>query len=70
VLQAETALFGIKVIVVEPSGFKTDWAGSSPKTASGAPSAPAPAGRLHSAFSSGTLSWHSPQGGKTQADQR
>jgi NAD(P)-dependent dehydrogenase (short-subunit alcohol dehydrogenase family) len=29
VLQAETAPFGIKVIVVEPSGFKTDWAGSS-----------------------------------------
>ena len=29
VLQAETAPFGVKVIVVEPSGFKTDWAGSS-----------------------------------------
>jgi NAD(P)-dependent dehydrogenase (short-subunit alcohol dehydrogenase family) len=29
VLQAETAPFGIKVMVVEPSGFKTDWAGSS-----------------------------------------
>jgi NAD(P)-dependent dehydrogenase (short-subunit alcohol dehydrogenase family) len=29
VLQAETAPFGIKVIVVEPSGFRTDWAGSS-----------------------------------------
>ena len=29
VLQAETAPFGIKVIIVEPSGFKTDWAGSS-----------------------------------------
>ena len=28
-LQAETAPFGVKVIVVEPSGFKTDWAGSS-----------------------------------------
>src|SRR6476646_11488595 len=29
VLRAETAPFGIKVIVVEPSGFRTDWAGSS-----------------------------------------
>ena len=29
VLQAETGPFGVKVIVVEPSGFKTDWAGSS-----------------------------------------
>jgi NAD(P)-dependent dehydrogenase (short-subunit alcohol dehydrogenase family) len=29
VLRAETAQFGIKVIVVEPSGFRTDWAGSS-----------------------------------------
>ena len=28
-LRAETAQFGIKVIVVEPSGFRTDWAGSS-----------------------------------------
>ncbi|MBJ7383131.1 MAG: SDR family NAD(P)-dependent oxidoreductase [Mycolicibacterium sp.] len=31
VLQAETAPFGIKVMVVEPSGFATDWAGSSMK---------------------------------------
>lgn len=31
VLQAETASFGIKVLVVEPSGFATDWAGSSMK---------------------------------------
>ena len=29
VLRAETAPFGVKVIIVEPSGFKTDWAGSS-----------------------------------------
>lgn len=29
VLLAETAPFGVKVIVVEPSGFRTDWAGSS-----------------------------------------
>lgn len=29
VLQSETAPFGIRVLVVEPSGFKTDWAGSS-----------------------------------------
>ena len=29
VLQAETAPFGVTVIIVEPSGFKTDWAGSS-----------------------------------------
>jgi NAD(P)-dependent dehydrogenase (short-subunit alcohol dehydrogenase family) len=29
VLQAETAPFGVRVVVVEPSGFRTDWAGSS-----------------------------------------
>ena len=29
VLQTETTPFGIKVLVVEPSGFATDWAGSS-----------------------------------------
>jgi NAD(P)-dependent dehydrogenase (short-subunit alcohol dehydrogenase family) len=29
VLRAETAAFGINVLVVEPSGFRTDWAGSS-----------------------------------------
>ncbi|WP_197380759.1 SDR family NAD(P)-dependent oxidoreductase [Mycolicibacterium mengxianglii] len=29
VLAAETAPFGIRVMVVEPSGFATDWAGSS-----------------------------------------
>jgi NAD(P)-dependent dehydrogenase (short-subunit alcohol dehydrogenase family) len=29
VLAAETAPFGVQVIVVEPSGFRTDWAGSS-----------------------------------------
>lgn len=29
VLATETAGFGIKVLVVEPSGFATDWAGSS-----------------------------------------
>jgi NAD(P)-dependent dehydrogenase (short-subunit alcohol dehydrogenase family) len=29
VLRAETAPFGVKVLVVEPSGFATDWAGSS-----------------------------------------
>ena len=28
-LRAETAPFGVKVVVVEPSGFRTDWAGSS-----------------------------------------
>lgn len=28
-LRAETAPFGVKVMVVEPSGFRTDWAGSS-----------------------------------------
>lgn len=31
VLQSETAPFGIKCLVVEPSGFATDWAGSSMK---------------------------------------
>jgi len=29
VLASETAAFGIKYVVVEPGGFKTDWAGSS-----------------------------------------
>ncbi|MGG7465343.1 SDR family NAD(P)-dependent oxidoreductase [Plantibacter sp. YIM 135347] len=29
VLQIETAPFGVKVLVVEPSGFATDWAGAS-----------------------------------------
>ncbi|MFE4972239.1 SDR family NAD(P)-dependent oxidoreductase [Kitasatospora sp. NPDC056651] len=29
VLRTETAPFGVKVLVVEPSGFRTDWAGSS-----------------------------------------
>lgn len=29
VLAAETAPFGIRTMVVEPSGFRTDWAGSS-----------------------------------------
>ncbi|MGO4299468.1 SDR family NAD(P)-dependent oxidoreductase [Leifsonia sp. RAF41] len=29
VLRSETAPFGVKVLLVEPSGFRTDWAGSS-----------------------------------------
>jgi len=29
VLRAEAAPFGVRVLVVEPSGFRTDWAGSS-----------------------------------------
>ena len=29
VMRAETAPFGVKVVVVEPSGFRTDWAGAS-----------------------------------------
>jgi NAD(P)-dependent dehydrogenase (short-subunit alcohol dehydrogenase family) len=29
VLRSETAPFGVKVLVVEPSGFRTDWAGAS-----------------------------------------
>ena len=33
VLQTETAPFGIKVLVVEPSGFAADWAGSSMEVA-------------------------------------
>jgi NAD(P)-dependent dehydrogenase (short-subunit alcohol dehydrogenase family) len=33
VLPTETAPFGIKILVVEPSGFATDWAGSSMEVA-------------------------------------
>ncbi|NUU05872.1 SDR family NAD(P)-dependent oxidoreductase [Leifsonia sp. C5G2] len=33
VLRAETAPLGIRVLVVEPSGFRTDWAGSSMEVA-------------------------------------
>lgn len=33
VLLAETAPFGVKVVVVEPSGFATDWAGASMEVA-------------------------------------
>jgi NAD(P)-dependent dehydrogenase (short-subunit alcohol dehydrogenase family) len=33
VLQTETAPFGIKLLVVEPSGFATDWAGASMEVA-------------------------------------
>src|SRR6202045_4301219 len=33
VLAAETAPFGVRVLVVEPSGFRTDWAGSSMEVA-------------------------------------
>jgi NAD(P)-dependent dehydrogenase (short-subunit alcohol dehydrogenase family) len=29
VLRTETAPFGVRVLVVEPSGFRTDWAGAS-----------------------------------------
>jgi NAD(P)-dependent dehydrogenase (short-subunit alcohol dehydrogenase family) len=29
VLQVETAPFGVRALVVEPSGFRTDWAGAS-----------------------------------------
>ncbi len=29
VLAAETAPFGVRVLVVEPGGFATDWSGSS-----------------------------------------
>jgi NAD(P)-dependent dehydrogenase (short-subunit alcohol dehydrogenase family) len=29
VLRAETEQFGLRILVVEPSGFRTDWAGSS-----------------------------------------
>ena len=48
VLQAETAPFGVKVMVVEPSGFRTDWAGSS-MTVHDIPEAYAPTvGAMHS----------------------
>lgn len=33
VLQKETAPFGIQVVVIEPSGFATDWAGASMRVA-------------------------------------
>jgi NAD(P)-dependent dehydrogenase (short-subunit alcohol dehydrogenase family) len=47
VLQVETAPFGVKVMVVEPSGFRTDWAGSS-MTVHDIPEAYAPSvGAMH-----------------------
>jgi NAD(P)-dependent dehydrogenase (short-subunit alcohol dehydrogenase family) len=48
VLQAETAPFGVRVVVVEPSGFRTDWAGAS-MTVHDIPEAYAPTvGAIHS----------------------
>jgi NAD(P)-dependent dehydrogenase (short-subunit alcohol dehydrogenase family) len=54
VLQAETAPFGVKVMVVEPSGFRTDWAGSS-MTVHDIPEAYAPTvGAMHARVRSNT----------------
>ena len=54
VLRAETAPFGVKVMVVEPSGFRTDWAGSS-MTVHEIPEAYAPTvGAMNSRFRQST----------------
>ena len=45
VLQTETAPFGIRVLVVEPSGFATDWAGSSMTSPTSPTATPTPSGR-------------------------
>ena len=50
VLAVETAPFGIKVLVVEPSGFATDWAGSSMKIEPVSPGYEATVGALATFF--------------------
>ena len=48
VLAVETAPFGIRVIVVEPSGFATDWAGTSMTVHEIAPDYQQTVGAMHS----------------------
>ena len=55
VLQAETAPFGVKVLVVEPSGFATDWAGSSMAVADIPDAYADTVGAMHSASNSDAL---------------
>jgi NAD(P)-dependent dehydrogenase (short-subunit alcohol dehydrogenase family) len=47
VLQAEVAPLGIKVTIVEPGAFRTDWGGSSMRLAEVAPDYAATVGRVH-----------------------
>ena len=47
VLAVETAPFGIRVVVVEPSGFATDWAGSSMTVHEIAPAYQQTVGAMH-----------------------
>ncbi|MEZ0052305.1 NAD(P)-dependent dehydrogenase (short-subunit alcohol dehydrogenase family) [Mycobacterium sp. MAA66] len=55
VLRTETGPFGVKVLVVEPSGFATDWAGSS-MTVHDVPAAyAATVGALHNAMRGGDV---------------
>jgi NAD(P)-dependent dehydrogenase (short-subunit alcohol dehydrogenase family) len=53
-LRAETEPFGIRVVVVEPSGFRTDWAGSSMSVASMPPEYAAIADRYAAAGDAGS----------------
>ncbi|MFC4031215.1 oxidoreductase [Streptomyces polygonati] len=47
VLAAETAPLGIKVVIVEPGGFRTDWAGSSMAIAGTTEDYATTVGRMH-----------------------
>ncbi|MET3924353.1 SDR family NAD(P)-dependent oxidoreductase [Devosia sp. 2618] len=55
VLAVETAPFGIKVLVIEPSGFATDWAGSSMKIEPVTPGYEDTVGALVKLFSSSNV---------------
>jgi NAD(P)-dependent dehydrogenase (short-subunit alcohol dehydrogenase family) len=47
VLANETAPFGVKVVIIEPGGFRTDWGGSSMRIAEVGPDYAETVGRMH-----------------------
>nr|BFF21037.1 hypothetical protein GCM10025730_45580 [Promicromonospora thailandica] len=53
VLRTETAPFGVRVLVVEPSGFRTDWAGSSMSVAEVPPEYEATVGAMNTRLRQG-----------------